>query len=248
MKLLNRYCDKVLGGGALKPKTIHGRALTAAEFCVYVKAFASLFSKGAHFPEASTMLEATAAANNTNATAECTQVYKDKMIAVVGPNVSAYVKTNELEQLHSETVDLALELFDRRANFGSARGIEKSKKVVISKINEDWDLLSKLNEGRNPFGGLELVFVPLVIAFASFILRYIADSTCSSWSQTCKASSDLFAEIYTIIFLFLIIVASTKMKQMQEIFGKMKQAFGVFNGGSNESKPTSQIELTNKTD
>ena len=83
---------------------------------------------------------------------------------------------------------------------------------------------------------LHSVFVPLVIAFISFVLRYIADSTCSSWSQTCKASSDLLAEIYTILFLFLLIVASTKMKQMNEIYEKVKDTWHLLQFGSKDTE------------
>lgn len=156
LRLLDRFCHKVFAEDRLKPKTIHGRALTAVEFGNYVKAFAKLFAGGAHFPEASTMLEATASANNTNATAEGTQIYKEKMENVAGPNVTEYIKPEDLEKLHDDVMDLALKTFDKRANFGSKSGIEKSKRELLTKINSDWELYSKLNEGRNPFGGLEV--------------------------------------------------------------------------------------------
>jgi hypothetical protein len=46
---------------------IHGRHLTAPELRTYVGAYVKLFHEGASFPEAKTMLEATSAANNSNA-------------------------------------------------------------------------------------------------------------------------------------------------------------------------------------
>jgi len=156
LKLLDRFCEKVLGSKNLKPKTIRGRALTVAEFGVYVKAFAKLFADGAQFPEAATMLEATAAANNTNAVSDSMKIYKEKLDALVGPDATEYIKPEELEQIHSEVYEQALKSFDLRANFGSSKGIERSKRDVMSKIKDDWELYSKLNEGRNPFGGLEM--------------------------------------------------------------------------------------------
>lgn len=242
LKLLDRFCHKVLGGNLLKPKMIHGRALTVAEFAIYVKVYAGLFEKGADFPEATTMLEATALANNTNATSEGVNLYKEKMNTVVGPQITAFVKPSELEKLHTDNFDLALETFDRRANFGNKNAREKSKRELIHKINEDFELFTKLNEGRNAFHGLEVVFVPLAIGFLSFVLRYIADSTCSSWSQTCKASSDLLAELYTILFIFLLIVASTKMKEINEIYERIKETVQILQFGS---KDTEKKKTTN---
>ena len=54
------------------------------------------------------------------------------------------------------------------------------------------------------------------IAVLSFVLRWIADSTCSSWSQTCRAGSDMLSHIYSVVFLFLMIVGSTKAKQITD--------------------------------
>ena len=156
LRLLDRFCHKVLGGKLLKPKMIHGRSLTVAEFATYVKVYAGLFEKGADFPEATTMLEATAIANNTNATSESIHIYKEKMNTVVGPQITAYMKPSELEKMHADTFDLALETFDRRANFGNKNAREKSKRELIHKINEDFELFTKLNEGRNAFHGLEV--------------------------------------------------------------------------------------------
>ena len=65
LRLLDRYCERVFNKGTnLVPKAIRGRELTAAELGAYIKAYAKMFESGARFPEAATMLEATANANN----------------------------------------------------------------------------------------------------------------------------------------------------------------------------------------
>jgi atlastin len=64
--LLARYCNRVFSA-SLAPKLIRGRTLTAKELGAYVTAYAGMFAGGAGFPEATTMLEATARANNDNA-------------------------------------------------------------------------------------------------------------------------------------------------------------------------------------
>ena len=51
----------------------------------------------------------------------------------------------------------------------------------------------------------------MLVAGVSFFLRWIADFTCSSWSQTCRASSEILSHVYMVVFFFLVIVASTKV-------------------------------------
>ena len=67
LNLLDRYCRRVFSVDNLTPKVIQGREVTAAELGSFIKAYAEMFASGASFPEASTMLEATATANNHNA-------------------------------------------------------------------------------------------------------------------------------------------------------------------------------------
>jgi len=55
--------------------------------------------------------------------------------------------------------------------------------------------------------------------------------TCSSWSQTCKVGSDVLSHVYQVVFFFLVIVASTKAKQVGESAGRLKNAWNAMNGG-----------------
>ena len=69
----------------------------------------------------------------------------------------------------------------------------------------------------------------------SYILRTIADATCSSWSQTCRASSDALSHILAVAFIFLFIVYLTKAKQIHDKFKQIKSAASVMfadDGGS----------------
>lgn len=240
LRLMSHYCERVLGGANLRPKRIHGQELSASELGAYVKAYAALFAHGAHFPEAGTMLEATASANNTNARDTSHRLYKDKMDAIVGPEKTEYVKEEELEDLHQVNRTLALENFVKRAHFGSKAGIEGSKREAINKIDNDWQVYVKLNEGRNPFLGLEVVFIPAIVALGSYIARFVVDTSCTSWSQTCKSSSDILSQVLAVISLFLIIVLSTKTKQLIELYKKCKHAFELFTGGGNMPKTTTE--------
>ena len=61
----------------LEPKLIGGAPLSAAELANYVRAYAGMFADGAKFPQAQTMLEATAEANNRNAAGAALEAYED---------------------------------------------------------------------------------------------------------------------------------------------------------------------------
>jgi len=67
--------------------------------------------------------------------------------------------------------------------------------------------------------------LPMVVACMSYILRWIADFTCSGWSQTCAASSELLSHLYMVVFFFLVIVASTKAKQVSDLLDRVKTAY-----------------------
>ena len=237
LRLLDRYCERVFNKGTnLVPKAIRGRELTAAELGAYIKAYAKMFESGARFPEAATMLEATANANNSNATNLTIHEYKDKMDRIAGPNVTSFLKADELEEMHKRAVQECLEHFEDIATFGPERGIEMARENTLRNIREDFELYKKLNESRNPLAGLEIYIIPGAIAIVSIVMRWITDSTCSSWSSTCRAGSEFFSHIYAMVSFFMLIVAATKAKQMKELLKRIMTAVDALAGNGDSSK------------
>jgi len=234
LALLDRYCKRVFENPVAK--VIHGRELTAGELGAYIKNYAEMFASGAHFPEAATMLDATANANNTNAADISTKAYREKMDSKAGARCTHYIQPDELRQSHRNLAAECEDMFDDMANFGSAAGIEKARGKMEASIFEDFQLYNKLNDSRNPLAGFETFIIPLTIGFISMTLRWIADSTCSSWSQTCKAGSDAFSHVYQVVFFFLLIVSFTKYKQLSVVARKFKKAIDVVigDGGTND--------------
>lgn len=156
LALLDRFCHRVFNVNNLTPKKIHGRELTAAELGVYIKEYAAMFTSGAHFPEASTMLEATANANNSNATNLSVRKYEELMDKVAGPRVDVYTQSDIFEKMHQDFMREVNDVFESIANFGSSGGIEKARQEMMRRITEDFELYNKLNESRNPLAGLEM--------------------------------------------------------------------------------------------
>mmetsp|Transcript_4743 Transcript_4743/g.7209 ORF Transcript_4743/g.7209 Transcript_4743/m.7209 type:complete len:609 (+) Transcript_4743:156-1982(+) len=229
LALLDRYCHRVFHADNIRAKKIHGRELTAVELGAYIKAYAGLFSTGAHFPEASTLLEATAGANNTNAVHMSVREYKDRMDRIAGPKCSNYVKPDELKELHQEQVEASMDVFESIATFGSKRDIDDSKQKLLKEISESLEIYKSLNDSRNPLAGLEMYIVPMSIAIVSYILRFISDVTCSSWSHTCKVTSEALSHFYAVAFFFMVIVAFTKAKQIKDVLKRVSKAIELMN-------------------
>jgi atlastin len=231
---MDRYCKRVFQNPIAK--SIHGRELTSPELTAYIRSYASMFATGAHFPEAATMLEATANANNSNAINLSIRKYKDTMDYEAGARCSDYLNPSELEQKHKILCKECLELFDDIANFGNMESIRKSRNEVIKNMEESFEMYSKLNDSRNPLLGIETYIIPLLIGLVAIILRKFTDFTCSEWSSTCKVGSELLSHIYQVVFFFMLIVASTKAKQISEATGRVKKAIDVLSSSSGEKK------------
>eukprot|EP00559_Dactyliosolen_fragilissimus_P009026 CAMPEP_0184865574 /NCGR_PEP_ID=MMETSP0580-20130426/18523_1 /TAXON_ID=1118495 /ORGANISM="Dactyliosolen fragilissimus" /LENGTH=660 /DNA_ID=CAMNT_0027364843 /DNA_START=41 /DNA_END=2023 /DNA_ORIENTATION=+ len=237
LMFVDRYCQKIFGSGEnLAPKIIHGRELTVRELGSFIKAYAKMFENGAKFPKASTMLEATSGANNANATSISISTYKEEMDKVAGPKCSDFLQTEVFAACHERAYNNSMATFDGIANFGSQKGIDEARDKVNSAVDESYELYLKLNESRNPLRGFEIYIVPMVIAFVSMMLRWVADSTCSEWSMTCKAGSDVLSHVYQVVFFFMLIVAFTKGKQVKDATLRMKKAFEVMNSGDQLSQ------------
>ena len=210
LAFLDRYCQRVFGCGHISsgeprsghtnnlvPKAINGRELTAAELGAYIKSYANLFANGAtHFPEASTLLEATSAANNSNATNLSIQHYKQKMDAIAGIRCSDYVSPDDLETFHQTFFKESMDIFAEIANFGSRKAIDNSKNTVEKAMQENFDLYSQLNDSRNPLLGIGMSVYILAFVMISPIM-YCADMfslqlhhSHGRWISLCIASLD----------------------------------------------------------
>ena len=66
------------------------------------------------------------------------------------------MRTDELADEHKQIMSEALEVFDSIANFGSTRSINKSKRDLLAKIEDDYEVYGKLNDSRNPLLGMEM--------------------------------------------------------------------------------------------
>ena len=230
VRLLDHYCQRVFG--AVEPKKIHGRTLTAMELLTYIEAYADLFASGAKFPQAVTMLEATASANNTNAVQKGLVEYKERMDRVAGPHCSNYLKPEELEEEHAAAVAASLRAFGDIANFGSEKAIAAAKRSLQEKIHESHEMYESLNDGRNPLKGIELYLIAFLVALGAFLVEKFLNFTCAPHATVCQVGSELASHAYAVVFCFMAIIVATRFQQVKEHVGRMCQALDVVLGGN----------------
>lgn len=59
----------------------------------------------------------------------------------------------------------------------------------------------------------------------SYVSRMVTDATCSV--HVCRSASNALSHIYLVIFIFLLIVASTKAKQIKDSYNRFSKALSV---------------------
>ena len=78
--------------------------------------------------------------------------------------------------------------------------------------------------------------IPLSIALIAYILRVIADTTCSSWSSVCRSSSDFLSHLYAVVICFMIILAATKAQQIKAVVKRITGAVMLLMDDSGKAK------------
>lgn len=194
----------------LEPKLIGGAPLSAAELANYVRAYAGMFADGAKFPQAQTMLEATAEANNRNAAGAALEAYCETMDAACGARAGVeYLAHKELKAKFREARDGALLAFDTAATMGRKAAIADARAGLVREMDKAKDRFRLMNDARNPFKNAEFYVIPLAIATASWIMRKVTDTVCpedgSFVANTCNRAEEALGKLYGgIVFLMLI--------------------------------------------
>merc|ERR1712154_565625 len=167
------------------------------------------------------------------------------MDAIAGSKQTNFMKRAILEDFHNSTVSLSMRTFDDVAKFGNKKAIEKKRLETLEEIMKTFEMYTELNDSRNPLAGMETYIIPITIGIISITVRWTTDWTCSSWSQTCKASSDFFHHVYQVVFFFLAIIGATKAQQMSEAAGRIKGALIAVQGGGGN---TSSVDVKKKNE
>eukprot|EP00633_Aureoumbra_lagunensis_P006323 CAMPEP_0197310068 /NCGR_PEP_ID=MMETSP0891-20130614/8694_1 /TAXON_ID=44058 ORGANISM="Aureoumbra lagunensis, Strain CCMP1510" /NCGR_SAMPLE_ID=MMETSP0891 /ASSEMBLY_ACC=CAM_ASM_000534 /LENGTH=554 /DNA_ID=CAMNT_0042795539 /DNA_START=14 /DNA_END=1678 /DNA_ORIENTATION=+ len=190
----------------LEPKIINGHFLGAKELGNFVKAYVGMFADGARFPQATTMLEATATANNRNAKEKALDIYNNIMDRACGTHREAtFLPDEQFRTKISQAEHDAYNLFDKLANMGRKAAILDTRKELSDDFHRAKSHYKLMNDARNPFLNAGIYAAPLAIAALAYIVRKTTDAVCpdegSFLAQRCNAVEDFLKEVHT-FFVF----------------------------------------------
>ncbi|RHY68150.1 hypothetical protein DYB30_001634 [Aphanomyces astaci] len=211
LELLTSYLNTLFGPESLEPKTIHGVAVTSRELLVFIKSYAALFKEATIFPEAKTLLEATAEANNANMKDRALAKYKAEMQKKVGPRCS-YVQPHHLTEHHRLCLLGSMTVFDMGAKMGRHSAILKVRQQLADEIVAEHARYVEVNAERDPYKNIEFYLVPATVALVLFVVRVVQDLLCFEDFgydipvYDCKHVSVTLSHLYWAIITFMCIV------------------------------------------
>lgn len=184
-------------------KKIHGRPVNAMELFNFIKTYCALFKEAKIFPEAKTLLAATAQANNMSALQTAMATYKREMDKVAGTG-KAFVSEKKLKKHHALCAQGAIQKYENVATIGPVSSIQTYRAKLTKQIDERYSDYMEANRLRDPFSFVAPYVIPIMIALFAYACRYVVDTVCPRRNEKCMDVSDFFGALfYTIIgFLF----------------------------------------------
>ncbi len=131
----------------LEPNLVMGQKITAPEMREHIVQYTNLFRDGARFPEAKTLLEATALANNYGAKSLSLSVYKESMDSILGIGaIKSYISKDDFD-IHARTSrEKALAIYDIRATMGRDAAIKKCREELEEMIAKEYVVYAEVSE------------------------------------------------------------------------------------------------------
>ena len=149
--LCSLYCERTFGSG-LMPKRVDGRYIVAGELLHLIKAYVSTFHEATAFPEAKTLLAATAEANNRNAKEAALLAYKENMDHEIK---GGYIQAAALDEHNALCREAALGKYSSIATIGPAEEIAQYRKQLLEQMDEKFEEYIEANTNRDPFKNME---------------------------------------------------------------------------------------------
>ncbi|TDH71305.1 hypothetical protein CCR75_005729 [Bremia lactucae] len=242
LELLTTYLDDLFDPMNLCPKTIHGVTVTSRELYTYIKAYAGLFREASIFPEAKTLLEATAEANNINQRDKALIRYKRDMESIAGSKCP-YVPVQQLETHHKACLQEAMKVFDDGARMGRRSEIVRYRQEVADLIERERHRYLEMNAERDPYKNLEFYLIPGCLALALLVFRVSQDLFCYEHIgydlplYDCKQVSHTLSHLYWALIVFMLLIM---MSTGQVMFKRVKTVLSIVKSAIDASKEDSK--------
>ncbi|POM78224.1 Atlastin-like protein [Phytophthora palmivora] len=238
LELLTAYLDDLFAPANLFPKKIHGVTVTSRELFTYIKTYAGLFREASIFPEAKTLLEATAEANNVNQRDKALLMYKREMEKIAGSKCQ-YVPVQELEAHHKACLEGAMHVFDDGARMGRRSEIMRYRQEVADQIEKERHRYLEINAERDPYKNLEFYLIPGCLALALLVFRISQDLFCYEHIgydiplYDCKQVSHTLSHLYWALIVFMLLIM---MSTGQVMFKRVKTVISIVKTAIDASK------------
>lgn len=238
LELLTAYLDDLFDPVNLFPKKIHGVAVTSRELYTYIKTYAGLFREASIFPEAKTLLEATAEANNVNQRDKALLRYKREMETIAGSKCQ-YVPVQQLEAHHKACLQGAMDVFDDGARMGRRSEILRYRHEVAEQIEKERHRYLEINAERDPYKNLEFYLIPGCLALALLVFRISQDLFCYESIgydiplYDCKQVSHTLSHLYWALIVFMLLIM---MSTGQVMFKRIKTVITIVKTAIDASK------------
>ena len=242
-RLLADYMRHVFGK-RMTVKKIQGRAVTAMELFNFAKTYCALFKEAKIFPEAKTLLAATAQANNMNALQAALASYKREMDRIAGTG-KPYVTDKKIKKHHVACREGALGKFAEIATMGPVASINQHRDKLERSIEERFADYIEANRLRDPFSFVAPYVVPIMIALACYVIRYVLDTVCPRRSERCMDLSDFFGSLFFTIVSFLLFHFAA---QGYGIHQRVKVLFGRAQPDADDDDDAAPHAITNDDD
>mmetsp|Transcript_10855 Transcript_10855/g.14132 ORF Transcript_10855/g.14132 Transcript_10855/m.14132 type:complete len:548 (-) Transcript_10855:96-1739(-) len=225
--LLGDYVRRVFGE-RLAVKQIQGQKVTAMQLFEFVKVYCALFKESKIFPEAMTLFRATQEANIAGAIARASAFYKKEMDKVAGPGAQ-YMKEDRLWGYHNAAVETAIKEFHNATKLGTKEANSEAEKRLRTQLEEKYKDYKESNRLRDPMAFVAPYIVPLMIAFAAWLCRYVLETVCPRRSYACLDFADFFGSLYLVILSFLMFHLVSTMYDVKSSFTSLiaKKAVGL---------------------
>ncbi|CAI5721802.1 unnamed protein product [Hyaloperonospora brassicae] len=242
LELLTAYLDELFAPANLVPKKIHGITVNSRELLTYIKTYAGLFREASIFPEAKTLLEATAEANNVNQRNKALLMYKREMEKIAGSKCP-YVPVQDLKKYHLTCLENAMASFDEGARMGRHSEIVRYRSEVADQIEEECHRFLEINAERDPYKNLEFYLIPGCLALALLVFRVSQDLFCYEHIgydiplYDCKHVSHTLSHLYWALIVFMLLIM---MSTGQVMFKRVKTVISIVQAALDASKDNSK--------
>eukprot|EP00668_Euglena_longa_P003693 GGOE01004334.1.p1 GENE.GGOE01004334.1~~GGOE01004334.1.p1 ORF type:complete len:601 (+),score=219.51 GGOE01004334.1:26-1804(+) len=202
--------------GAVVKKRVGDRFLTASELMGYVRNYVQVFHDAANgsgvFPEAKTLLAATAEANNFNAVELGLKRYRNTMDQICGAK-QQYVSPDKIEETHEQAKSTSLQNFDRMATMGSKDKIVEFRERLEVHIQEMYEEYLANNLNKQP-DILRFITVLLMLSTATYLTSSCVAIVCwppstlpfdFEYADMCNGTISLLRDVYITTFFFICI-------------------------------------------